>query len=442
MKKTTFHLLLSMLVAVFGFVFSANADEGNMADKKMDKKAEAVKKDKKAEKDGWNFKGQAVLYYQTVDGWGRGSLFDQGPGASDSGWAKAAAGLQLFAENKNLFNGIGAGFEVSGLSSLGLEEDVVFGMVQNAGSLNDAAITQAYLTYKHNNTSFKWGRQILPKSLSPLAYSETYNVFRNTYEAFTVINSDIKDTTLVYSYVTKQNKSNGDMTDFYDFYDAKGGVHMFAAQNKSYKDVTLTGSYYFVPDAIWANGGYASDADALWLDAQFKAAKLNFGLQGGYIGGLDLPGSDDTTAFGAKVNGKIDKYKWELAFSSTGDGTLNLANQFGADVKTPLYTQNGLNPNALKRDSDALVARLIQPLGKGKLIFAYTNADLGPTALKPGAPAAGIVGGEGTYQQFDVIYKGSIDKKTKYFVAWFHQNDDRQAEDTQNFVRVWVRHFF
>ena len=69
---------------------------------------------------GWDFNGQAVVYYQTADNWGNGSVFDQGPAAANEGWAKAAAGIQLAAENKNLLGPIGAGFELSGLSSVGL----------------------------------------------------------------------------------------------------------------------------------------------------------------------------------------------------------------------------------------------------------------------------------------------------------------------------------
>ena len=45
----------------------------------------------------------------------------------------------------------------------------------------------------------------LPKSLSPFAFSEGWNVFKNTFEAALVVNTDLPDTTLVYAYVTRSN---------------------------------------------------------------------------------------------------------------------------------------------------------------------------------------------------------------------------------------------
>jgi len=387
---------------------------------------------------GWKYNGQGVVYYQTVDGWGNGSLFDQGPGSSSEGWAKAAAGIQLSAVNKDIANGFGAGVELSGISSLGLEENVVSDLVQNAGGLNGGAITQAYVTYKTNNTSMKWGRQQLPKSLSPFAFTEGWNVFKNSFEAFLLVNTDIKDTTLVYANVTEANNSVGDLNNFSDLWTAKDAAHMITAQNKSVDGLTLTGSYYFIPDAVASGGSYVTDAEAFWLDAGFKVNKVTIGLQGGYIGGIT--GGEDTSAFGAKIAGKLDNFAWSAAFSSVDDGTLNVANIAGSGVKSPLYTQGVLNQNSIKRDSDTFRFTIATPAAGGKFIFAYANSDLGSTAL--GTTFGQGVGGSGTYQELDFLYKGSFSKQMPYFIAFVNQNDDRQSDDSQNFFRFWVKYNF
>ncbi len=62
-------------------------------------------------------------------------------------------------------------------------------------------IGEAYLTYGIGNTSIKAGRQTLPKSLSPFAYSENWNVFENTFDALLIVNTDISNTTLVGAWV-------------------------------------------------------------------------------------------------------------------------------------------------------------------------------------------------------------------------------------------------
>jgi hypothetical protein len=382
----------------------------------------------------WDFNGQAVVYYQTTDNNGRGSLFEQGPGSEDSGWAKAAAGIQLGAVNKSLLGPIGAGFELSGISSLGLENDVVSGLVQNANAdLTGAAITQAYLTMGLGNTSLKVGRQTLPKSLSPFAFSEGWNPFKNTFEAALLVNSDIPDTTLVLAAVTRRNNSVGSLDTFSDFY-GSDVAYMVTAQNKSISGLTLTGTYYTLPDAT-----PAGDAMAMWGDAKFKMGDYSIALQGGSIGGDAVP--DDTTAFGAKVAAKFGIFSTSLAYSSVDDGSLDIANLAGAGVKTPLYTQAVLNQNTTKRDSDTIkVTGAVKALG-GKIIAAYITSDLGDTAK--GSVFGTAKGGAGTYQEIELMYKAKISQNTKAFVAFINQNDDRQgANDSQNFVRVWARYSF
>jgi len=425
MKK----LILALFSVAMMFGGVALADEAT--DKKMAKaKKEKMEKAKKA--DDWKFKGQAVLYYQTFDNWGNGALFDQGPADSDNGKAQAAAGLQVFAENKDIFKGLGAGFELSGLSSLGLEEDIVSSLVQwpSAGSLNGGAITQAYVTYGVEKTNFKYGRQTLPKSLSPFAYSEKFNVFQNTFEGLLVVNTDIEDTVLVYANVAKHN-DHSSLSNFSDFHNASGAAHMVTAQNKSIKGATLTGSYYVIPEVVGAAAGL--DADVFWLDAKFKVSGVNVALQGG---SLSLDGFDDTSAFGAKVTGSIEEYKWKLSYSSVNDGALPVRNIAGSasGKKSVLYTQSALNAGVIQKDADVFNATIGTKLGKGMFTVGYTYGDLGPMAAGPGV--------EGTYNEFDLMYKGSFNKQTKYFVLFSNVNDDRRPSETQNFLRFWVRYNF
>jgi len=380
---------------------------------------------------GWDFNGQAVVYYQTADNWGNGSVFDQGPAAANEGWAKAAAGIQLAAENKNLLGPIGAGFELSGISSLGLENDVVSGLVQSAtGDLTGAAITQAYLTAGFGNTSIKIGRQTLPKALSPFAFSEGWNVFKNTFEAALVVNSDVPDTTLVYAYVTRSNHSIKPLSDFSEI-NEDDAVHMITAQNKSIAGLTLTGTWYFAPDLV-SNG---NDLNVFWGDAKYVMGDYSIALQGGQIG---PDSAEDTTAFGAKIGANFGMFDASLAYSTVDDGTIGMRN-FGTGVKTPLYTQAILNQNTIARDSDTFKLALGAKALGGKFTGVYINSDLGDTA---NASVFGNQAGSGTYQEFELIYKTKITDNTTLFAAYINQNDDRQADDSQNFFRVWGRYNF
>jgi len=381
---------------------------------------------------GWNFNGQGVVYYQTADNWGNGSVFDQGPADENTGWATAVAGIQLGAVNKNLLGPIGAGVELSGLSSIGLENDVVSGLVQSAtGDLTGAAITQAYLTAGLGNTSLKIGRQRLPLSLSPFAFSESWNVFKNTFEAGLLVNSDIPSTTLVYAYVTRSNHSIKPLSDFSKINENGDVVHMITAQNKSIDGLTLTGSWYLAPDMI-SNG---NDVNVLWGDAKFAMGDYSFGLQGGQISPDTL---DDTTAFGAKMAATFGMFDASLAYSTVDDGTIDVVN-FGTGVKSPLYTQAILNQNTLRRDADTFKIALGAKALGGKFTGVYINSDLGDTAH---ASVFGNQDGAGTYQEIELIYKTKIGQNATLLAAYINQNDDRQADDSQNFFRVWGRYNF
>jgi len=425
-----------------------------------------------AEVSGWEFGGQGVLYYQTLDAWGNADLFN-------SGNSKAAAGVQVRAVNKDIFAGIGAGVELSGISDLYLYDDVVSGLVQNAGNQFDvlnqndlnsaAAFTQAYLTYGIGNTSIKVGRQLLPKSLSPFAFSEGWNVFKNSFESALLVNTDITDTTLVYAYVWRANSSLGNLNDFTDLTAVGGaarannGVHMLTAQNKSIDKLTLTGTWYMAPDMVVD----VADANVLWADAKYGFGEDMYGLVIGLQGGIvmtDEPLIDlgegnslqiqDTTAWGAKIGGNFDLFDASIAYSSVDDGTVNIEN-LGTNVKTPLYTQMIFNQNSIKRDSDTVVVRAgIKGLG-GKFGIAYGYSDIGNTGL----PAvAGLARGAGEYSELDLTYKVKVwNDSTTLFAGYVYQDDDRMGDlvlvdeetgaestfdGTQNMVRLWGRYNF
>jgi len=375
--------------------------------------------------------GQAVVYYQTAENGGNSDLFNQGNLADGTvGNSKANVGLQLNV-NGDLGNGFGLGLQGTALGTAGLEKNLVSKTMQNANGLNGVALTKAYITKKMGNTLVKAGRQELPKSLSPLAFSEGWNVFKNTFDAVLAINSDIQDTTLVGAYVSSSN-GHGNLSSF-DNLTAVGGVarpgngaYMLTAQNKSLKDVTVTGSYYSIISGGATAPAIAPHVDALWLDV--KAANLgpvSVALQGGQLS-PDGSAFKDTTVYGAKVTGKASNVDLSLAYSSVDDGTLSVQN-VGTGVKTPLYTQMVANQGAISSDADTVVLGAAMPLASGKLIAKYD--------LTTDNSAAG-----NDYNELDVIYKFKA-LGTNMLAAYVRQDSDALA-DPVNIIRVWTRYNF
>jgi hypothetical protein len=375
----------------------------------------------------WDFSGQAVAYYQTADALGQGDLF-----ASES--SRANVGIQLNAIGK-LGAGFGAGFQLSGLGTLGLQDGVVDGTMQMAGSeLNDAAITKAYLTWGTESTTLKFGRQALPKSLSPFAWSENWNVFQNTYEGALIVNTSVSDTTFVGAWVNKSNTNGigaGSNLNDFDKLNGSDGVYMITAQNKSIIGLTLTGSYYYGASMLEKDTVNSEDLSILWGSAEYAEANLpvTLGIQGGTVTSDAF--INDTTAFGAKIGGNISMFSASVAYSSVDDGDSGVFNVGG--VKTPLYTQMILNQDFIASDADTVVIKgIVNALG-GKFIAQYgmtTQNANGDTRMN-----------DEDYNEFDFIYKRSIGEDWTVLAAYVNQDIDTE-DDTNNVLRFWARYNF
>ena len=382
---------------------------------------------------GWAFNGQGVVYYQTIDVFGKKDLFEQATSVAD-------AGVQLKAVNKDLIAGIGAGVTVNGLATLWLENDVVSNVMQTAnGDITGGWIGEGYLTANLGSTMVKLGRQTLPAGLSPFAHSEGWNVFENTYDAALVVNGAlIPDTTLVYAWVYRNN-SNGypqfvDPTGGHEFLktfvsgtgematfgktNKNNGVHMLTAQTKLIPNVALTGSWYYGKDFV----GAGNNLNILWGDAAFNMAGFGVALQGGTVKPDTLA---DTTAFGAKISGGFGGVNAYVAYSTVDDGATGVFNVGG--TQTPLYTQMIINEGAISKDNDTVVVG-----ASAKLLGGTFGAGYGATTDNSEAG--------NDYNEIDVYYTTDIGRVN--LLVGYVNMDFSSIKDPNNVVRVVGRYKF
>ena len=478
------------------------------------------------ETSNWEWGGTAKVYYQTMNHenfWFNsianggvakvvgpsGDMFDRYTSAAD-------AGLQLRVNNKDIIAGIGFGVELSALDTLNLVNyGVVTASMQSAADgsvynksyqsvkehaddlLSSGWVSQVYLTYGIGNTSFKIGRQELPKSLSPFAFSEGWNVFKNTFEAALVVNTDLPDTVLVGAYVNRANgvlsdagsivaitasgsqpnsmlinHGAGDLADWRNVGD--NGTYMITAQNKSIEDLIATGSFYYAPafaknGVISGNNSYLSelggaainngdsDAMVLWVDLAYSDADfpVTFAAQGGFISadtdaatltatlGTPTPELDDTTVYGLKAGGHFGDFALSAAWTSVDIDdhvpALTVTN-FGTAVKSPLYTQQPLNQIFIDGhfgDSDTWQIKGVYKGLGGKLIAQYASSSMDLKA--------------NDYSEFDLIYATKLN--TAYGdlglkAMWMNQDFDGftvhtvEDDDTNNVIRLIASYDF
>lgn len=347
--------------------------------------------------------GQAVAYYQTMDSSGNADLFDNGKNS------RGNVGLQVKTAGE-LVGGIEIGATGTVLSTLGLDPKLIGASMQtaNTGELDGAMMSEAYIRKMEGNTKLTIGRQELSKAVSPFAFSEGWNLFKNTFDAAVVCNKDIKDTKVIAAYVSKGNGALVGAPGLVDLGNyrklGEDGAYMLTIANTSSKMLQPTATYYKV-----------SDKDYLWGDLKINPSiPVKFGLQGGQ--------ADTTKALGAKAAAKLGPVKTILAYTKVGKG--DKVHNLGTGVKTPLYTQMILNQGAIKADNDTVMLKGITKAGPGKLIaqYASTKSD-----------------SAGDYGELDVIYKFSL-LGTKMLAAYVMQ--DFEAKDTNNMIRVWSRYNF
>ena len=396
--------------------------------------------------------GQSVVYYNTANA-GSNDLFDQAG-------SKANFGIQLNL-NADLQNDFSFGSQINYLGTLGLEKNLVKGVMQSTNGTvsedniaDDIYLSKLYIAKKIANTTLKLGRQELPKSLSPFAYSESWNVFKNTFDAALIINSDIPDTTLVGAYVGKGN-GNGfgnDMSSFTDLVvrtgagktSVAGTAYMLTIQNKSIPMTTLTGSYYKLSKVDGGTPDLVPNedigADVFWLDAKLADKSLPLGLKAAVQLGDMAPDSklgavelDDTFAAGAKLSMvPVENLDLVGAFTYV-DGTddkTNVAIKNTTGVKTPLYSQMIANQEAIALDASTFFGKVAYKVdGIGKFIAQGTYTSAGKSNLL----------GEHDNGEADLIFKTKV-SGVNLLAAYVYNHTE--SKDAVSIARIVARYNF
>ncbi len=278
-----------------------------------------------------SFGGSASLFYGTNNS-NDGDLFNKG-----TSYGNAAVQLGGTASVGSCETCVKLNYGVTGVSTMGLENTLVAGTwVDHGADLADGVwIDTLNLTFNPldgiSNTTMVVGRQALA---TPMVFTETWNIAKNTYDAVVAVNSDITDTTLVGAWVGRSNIAGGstvkaeNIGDGYETFLTNEGAYAFGAVTKLIPTVDAQAWYYVAP----------STANVAWLQAETNVAGFTLGGQYGMLDGAD---DSDGNAVGVKVGYDYSGIGLSAAYSTVDkmSGTseaLGFVNLGGA--QTPLYT--------------------------------------------------------------------------------------------------------
>ena len=362
--------------------------------------------------------GDAKVYYSTMDAKQpstglynghinkNGSLFDAASSAAD-----IAVSLDLTTDlYKNSLVSISAGGGVTTVATLGLENSLVNNVwagshqatagtgASYGGALGGAKVEnamwvdEAWVAVSAGKSTIKLGRMELD---TPNAFTETWSVEKNTFEAAVLINQDIPDTTLVAAFVGNGNGTENFGQNLQSNTQALGltvgavvnqngqfgtygtdGAYAAAVINNSFKPLTVQAWYYDVTRI----------ATSLWLQADLNMNGMMFGAQynvmtaDSNVGGANVK---DNTAYALMAGYTMkDTLTAKVAYSKTNkDGTLghvafNTATN-AATAQSKLYTEAWWNYGYVTtRDTSAINVSVTSPVnGLFDLGVYYTDTD-------------------------------------------------------------------
>lgn len=351
--------------------------------------------------------GDVKVFYGTVDSDATDApdMFDK-----DASYADAALHLGLTAD---LSEGVSAGISATAVSTLGLENNLVSGTWSNAhgattgtgnsflnglggAQVDDAIwIDEMWIAGTAMDTTAKLGRQALD---TPLAFTETWGIDTNTFEAAVLLNQSISDTTLVAAYVGKSNGSANDTAGvlntlgaanagyvaeggkFNSFYD---GAYVVGAINNSLKPLTAQAWYYDLQGT----------ATAYWLQADLNMEGILVGAQYTDIDADGaVTGADKDTAYSVMLGYAMkDLVTIKAAYSSVDDeGTLGVANTATSTAnggQSKLYTEMWWNYGTVSTtgaDSYAISAEATVGPDVGLFLAYYASEVDAKATVLPG----------------------------------------------------------
>lgn len=221
---------------------------------------------------------------------------------------EAAFGLKLHAETAS-YDGIQAGVTLFSSNGNGKEgfDGVPFFDEHNK---DYAILAEAYLKGTFGNTEFILGRQSIE---TPFADSDDIGMVPNTFEAYTLINKELKDTTLFLSQVQKMSGVDSESPSTFSSLNDSKGIQILGVSYEGIDHTALTGWFYNIAGEgtiSYLEASYENETDAYTYGgiAQYVVQAYDVGENSNIYGaaasfGVKSVGLTATIAYN-KTNGR------------------------------------------------------------------------------------------------------------------------------------------
>ncbi len=309
-------------------------------------------------------KGQLKSYYFAKD-------YNNNAAKDASIWVN---GLVLGYKTGN-FNGFSLGTTAQFSSVTSVDDDSnKYVATMNASG---AVMSEMYLQYDIDKTSMKAGRQFF---WTPVVGGSGSRFIRQSYEGYTVTNTNIPNTKIIAAYLTKfadrtdrtsTATSKGEPGEFGRGVVGQDGAWTIYVKNNSVDNLTLQAQY---ASASESTNGADNGHDILYFDGTYNfPGDMKPYIAAQYLNtSYDASGVKDGNAYGAKIGATLAGVSLYAAYTSVGDSSVKQGIGSGA---IPLYT-NGPQVDAWSAtfsDTDAIRVGAAYTIGKVSLATDHSR---------------------------------------------------------------------
>lgn len=258
--------------------------------------------------DGWVYSGDLRLGYQNHQ--------NDNKNLNEIAW-----GLNLHFDTPT-YGGFRVGATIS--SSLGNGRYGFDGVpFFDENNQNYATLREAYIKYSFGETLITLGRQSID---TPYADSDDIGMIPNSFEALTIVNKDIRDTTITLAHLHKWSGVDSDIQSKFTELNGDSGVQVLGIEYEGIDSTKLSGWFYNLPNELKI--GY--------IEAEYSHTTTSFdyglNLQYSY---QDYDNGDTSTIYGiaTSISSKDTGLTATISYNKTKGVEAN--NLFGGG---PFYT--------------------------------------------------------------------------------------------------------
>ena len=232
-----------------------------------------------------------------------------------------------------------------------------------------SVLSESYIQYTIDNTTFKGGRQYIS---TPLLAGSGSRMIKQSFEGYLLSNTDIPDTTVVVGNVRKfaaRTDGNGNVGTF-DKLGTGSGVSTIYAKNSSVPNLTLQFQF----------ADYDKTASLVYVDGVYKIPtdfKPYIGLQY-FDTSTDNSANKDNSLVGAKVGANIEGvdlfFGYTSASGKAGDNNVNHGVGSAAFANYTTTTETA-GADAFKAGTDAMRFAVGYSFAGVNAKVAYTTFD-------------------------------------------------------------------